>query len=804
MTWVDASSNEQGFRVFREVASGPDVSVSAFEAIGTIGPDIERFVDESVLPGVFYSYAVAAFNEAGSSTPTQQTNAPVQRGPLLIALTVQRAGTGAGSVTSVPTGIVCGDDCYETFESGTSVMLSASPAVGSQFEGWSGACSGVASICTVVASSDAQVVATFAPFIQQPDTAVVNVVKVGGGTGLVTSSPVGIYCGEDCSGIYEVGEAVTLSATPAPGSSFAGWTGSGCSGYGDCVVTATGTHSVTAEFWRVWHSVSVSVTGEGRVTSSPPRIQCGTDCTAQFEALTPVTLTATPDPGTEFLGWGGACSGTSTTCSLAMTSPASVTAQFGNHRIVVTTTSSSVGTEQCSLRDAIRAANTDAPSGGCRAGNGHDTIQLPAYATINLFEVDNNATGANGLPSVTTPITIQGNHSTITRGSAAPEFRLFRIGPSGNLTLESLTLSNGHGGTIGGGAMLVESGTATLIDTTVTLNRAHVGVASLGGGVLNLGGDLTVESSLFSDNRLFDDDWGTIYESSGGAIAVIDGNVVVRDSGLIGNRAGVVGGVHSAGTGSTVTIERTVIANNVGIAFSNAGTIHLRDVELRSNGQDYHAGLTNHGSAYLERVTFEGHEPMFEAPFLNAGYLELKNSIVRNNFASLHGSSGVISNSGSMDIINSQIVHNQGTQNAGGGIGNTGSMTIRGSTLSHQWANYGGAIVNYGELDIIDSLLTRNAGMNGGGAIANIGSLRLLGTTSVGVSGEGNTTIRDGGGIAAESGSYTYICPTCSVTGNRSSDGIGAGVYVAGGATLDVPDPSRVYGNSPDQIGYEP
>jgi len=41
-----------------------------------------------------------------------------------------------------------------------------------------------------------------------------------------------------------------------------------------------------------------------------------------------VTLTATPDVGQPWVGWGGACSGTATTCSLAMNSDKSVTANF--------------------------------------------------------------------------------------------------------------------------------------------------------------------------------------------------------------------------------------------------------------------------------------------------------------------------------------------------------------------------------------------------------------------------------------------------------------------------------------------
>ena len=73
--------------------------------------------------------------------------------------------------------------------------------------------------------------------------------------------------------------------------------------------------------------VTVSKTGDGRVTSTPAGIDCGTTCTALFADGSAVTLVANPDPGWTFGGWGGACSGAST-CTLLVNGPLNVSATF--------------------------------------------------------------------------------------------------------------------------------------------------------------------------------------------------------------------------------------------------------------------------------------------------------------------------------------------------------------------------------------------------------------------------------------------------------------------------------------------
>ncbi len=248
-------------------------------------------------------------------------------GTASFALTVSKAGTGTGTVTSNPAGINCGATCSANYTSGTPVTLTAAASAGSSFTGWSGAgCSGTGT-CQVTMSAAQSVTATFTA----TQSFLLSVTDAGTGTGTVTSNPSGINCGATCSASYASGTPVTLTAAASAGSTFAGWSGAGCSGTGTCQVTMTAAQSVTATFTAQAQSFTLSVTdagsGTGTVTSSPAGISCGGTCSASYTSGTLVTLTATPASGSTFGGWSGACSGTGS-CQVTMTAARSVTATF--------------------------------------------------------------------------------------------------------------------------------------------------------------------------------------------------------------------------------------------------------------------------------------------------------------------------------------------------------------------------------------------------------------------------------------------------------------------------------------------
>lgn len=164
--------------------------------------------------------------------------------PTAYTLSVAKAGTGTGTVTSSPSGINCGSDCSESYASGTSVTLTATPSAGHTFSGWSGACTGSTSSCMVSMNTAKSVSATFT----QTPQATLSIANVGLGSGTVTRSGGAIHCGNTCTETLATGSLVTLTATPAVGSTFAGWSGSTCSGTGTCTFTLSASTTVTARF----------------------------------------------------------------------------------------------------------------------------------------------------------------------------------------------------------------------------------------------------------------------------------------------------------------------------------------------------------------------------------------------------------------------------------------------------------------------------------------------------------------------------------------------------------------------------
>jgi hypothetical protein len=242
-------------------------------------------------------------------------------------LTVNKIGSGSGTISSVPSGIDCGADCEESYGPDSAVVLSPDPGYGSCFNGWTGCDALSGHDCTVVMSGNKTVSGSFFAGYCLRRTLTVN--KTGSGSGTVTGP--GIDCGGDCQGTYAAPYAAVLTPVAATDSTFSGWTG--CDTVNGTICTAMMTaanKTVTASFTAVPISrmLSVEVSGVGTVTG--PGIDCGSDCTQSYSNSSPVTLTARATGCSVFSSWTGCDDEDGANCIVTMGQDRTVTATFSS------------------------------------------------------------------------------------------------------------------------------------------------------------------------------------------------------------------------------------------------------------------------------------------------------------------------------------------------------------------------------------------------------------------------------------------------------------------------------------------
>lgn len=125
-----------------------DLATNTLSQAVTLSPGVgEAYTSTLIGPdGTVYATNWAILNAVGAT----------------VTVTVARAGSGIGSVTSSPSGIACGAACSAQFSSGLAITLDAVPEAGSIFTGWLGGCTGLGP-CQLTPLTDSTVSATFAP-----------------------------------------------------------------------------------------------------------------------------------------------------------------------------------------------------------------------------------------------------------------------------------------------------------------------------------------------------------------------------------------------------------------------------------------------------------------------------------------------------------------------------------------------------------------------------------------------------------------------------------------------------------------
>ena len=273
-------------------------------------------------------------------------------------------------------------------------------------------------------------------------------------------------------------------------------------------------------------------------------------------------------------------------------------------------------------------------------GEKKNRILLDA-GTYTLTAVDNSTDGANGLPSITSSLEITGAgaQTTIIEHAAGfpslPGFRLMHVAATGDLTLEGLTLRGGFIDFLPGltrqGAGLYNNGGTVMISNSV-LNGNSAGPNSAGGGLYNVHGMVNLTNSILSNNTAFGG--GGIWNTAGGS-------VTITRSTLANNFGVAIGGGILNETGGTVTITDSTIASNVtfdpgrGGGIDNFGTLTIVNTTLSGNHGDHgHGGgaIANaSGTVSIINSTISGNSGLHGGILNDIGIVTLQNSILALN-----------------------------------------------------------------------------------------------------------------------------------------------------------------------------
>jgi CSLREA domain-containing protein len=289
------------------------------------------------------------------------------------------------------------------------------------------------------------------------------------------------------------------------------------------------------------------------------------------------------------------------------------------------------GGANCSLREAILAANTDAAFGGCPAGAGADTIPLGA-GTYGL----SIPTGTTGDGSLEDDLDVAGP-LTITHTGLAPVVmdgngidRVVHVLPTGNLTASGLTIRNGR--TTQSGAGIRNEGNLNLSSATLTGNET---TASFGGGIANSGpATMSLINVTISGNRA-ENDSGGIDQGPGGQANL--NNVTI--TGNTADTDGDVGGGGGLVAKGTVNLRNTIIAGNQDFSRPGVGASPDCGGSPISHGNNLIADRT--GCGFAPRGGDESNVKPLLGPLANNGGSTLTHALLAGSPAINAGGNGV-------------------------------------------------------------------------------------------------------------------------------------------------------------------
>ncbi len=364
---------------------------------------------------------------------------------------------------------------------------------------------------------------------------------------------------------------------------------------------------------------------------------------------------------------------------LILTTPAARAATI----TVNTTADENNNDGDCSLREAVIAANTDAASDACPAGSGADTISLPAGTYLLTIAGRNENAAQTGDLDLTADLTITGAGQATTIIDAGTLDRVFHIGVGSTIEISGVTIGGGRITANFGGGVFVNNGSALILtDSQVIGNSA----ASGGGGIYVSDSSLTLNNSRVSSNSTTGD---------GGGIYIDVSTVILTDSRVDLNKATSGGGI-LAGS-STLTLTDSQIDGNIatyagGGIYASAVTVILDGSQVEGNDAGYSGGGINAGTGSLtlanSRIEGNSVDGTGGGIYLSLGTATLTNSLVSTNTSGFAG--GGISSGSTLTLVNSTVSGNSAVSNGGGLDIRIGTTKLHNVTLANNTADSDG------------------------------------------------------------------------------------------------------------------
>ncbi|MCI0521964.1 MAG: CSLREA domain-containing protein [Chloroflexi bacterium] len=381
----------------------------------------------------------------------------------------------------------------------------------------------------------------------------------------------------------------------------------------------------------------------------------------------------------------------------------------------------------CTLREAIIAANSDAPVDACQAGSGADVILLPAGEyRLTLPGMGEDAAWTGDL-DILASLEIRGAGRATTLVAAGlddstgyPVDRVFHILPNaGQARLEGLGVTGGTPRSPYSddrGCGILNEGGLALVDSRVFANSGADEYAGVGGGVYN-SGLLEVMNSAIEGNAA--NIGGGVYNLGELHIAAsqIGGNIA--------SEAETGGGLQNDGW---AVITDTLIGGNyaaAGGAIGNSGQLVMIGGQLAANGARFHGGaVKNTGRFTLSVVSVVDNWSQRGGAILNEGTMTVTLATLSGNDAADFG--GAVWNAGELHLLNSTLSGNRGGDASigsgyGGALKNDGSAWLTNVTLYGNSAGVGGGVHNLGWLQVIQSIFAANPGGSCAGTLASAG-----------------------------------------------------------------------------------